>query len=103
MQKVVSGLKLRSSVARKRGRQFLWGDARAVVHDLNRGSPRIQNRNMDVRCTCIQGIFHQFFDDGGRTLDNFARRNLVGDLFMEVVNGWHQFRGREESPDNGGR
>ena len=49
-----------------------------VVDNLDECAARILEDNLDVGCLGINGVLHQFLDDTGRALDDFAGSNLVG-------------------------
>ena len=51
--------------------------ATAVVNDLNAGTPCIDHRHMDGAGTGINGVLHQFLDDGCRTLNDLTSSYLV--------------------------
>ena len=55
--------------------------AAAVVNDLDKGASGICDNDLDIRCTGVYGIFHEFFYHGGGPLDHFPRSNHVGDIF----------------------
>ena len=51
----------------------------SIVDYLNACSARIGEQDAYDRSTSVNGVFHQFLDNGSRALDDFASRNLVGD------------------------
>ena len=60
------------------------GDARvrlahalAVVDHLYEGSSGILDHDLYAVRTCVDGVFHQLFDDGGRPLDHLSGCYLV--------------------------
>jgi hypothetical protein len=40
-------------------------------------------------CACIYRVLYQFLNYGGRSLDNFARRNEVGDILWKYLKPAH--------------
>src|ERR1043166_3717921 len=63
--------------------------ARAIVHDANEAASACLDFHGDAGGLSIQGIFDQFLDDAGRPLDDFARRDLIGDLLGQKANAVH--------------
>ena len=51
----------------------------AVVDDLEAGASGIDGNDINAMGTGIYGVLHQFLDQRGRTLDDFACSYLVGD------------------------
>ena len=66
----------------------------AVVDDLHQRFSSILHHHLNACGVCIDGIFHQFFDDGGRALYHFASGNLVGyGVGQEVYDVRHELEG----------
>ena len=51
----------------------------AVVDNLEAGASGIDGNDINAAGTGIYGVLHQFLDQRGGTLDDFACSNLVGD------------------------
>ena len=52
--------------------------AATIVNDLYGRTASIDHNDLNMMGTGINGILYQFFNDGGRTLDNLAGRYLIG-------------------------
>ena len=50
----------------------------SVVNHLYAGLSRIDNDDLNGRCSGIDGVLNKFFDDRRRTLDDLSRCNLIG-------------------------
>ena len=59
--------------------------ALAVVHHLYAVLACLNDFNLYLIGTCVEGVFHQLLDDRRRTLNDFACCNLVGHAV------WKQF------------
>ena len=57
----------------------------AVVDDLDRRSPCIQDMHLDARGTCVHGVFHEFLHHRRGALDDLACGNLVGHVFRQPL------------------
>ena len=57
--------------------------ARAVVDDLDEGPSGIGNPDDDLAGSGVDGVFHQFFHDGGGPLDDLSRRDHVRDVLRQ--------------------
>src|SRR5262249_46128669 len=60
-------------------RQILCQDAAAVVNHPNAVGTALINFYLDAPAAGIQGVFQEFLDDAGGTLDDFARSDLRDD------------------------
>jgi hypothetical protein len=60
---------------------FVSANPRAVISNLNAPPSVSLNGDVDVSRTGIQSILNQFFDDGGRALDNLPSGDLGYDCF----------------------
>ena len=65
----------------------------AVVGDLNDLLAARFDVNADASRTGVERVFEQFFHHRCRTLDHFARSNLVGNAFGEDVDFAHEISG----------
>jgi hypothetical protein len=54
--------------------------ADAVISYSNQASPAGPNFDCDASRLSIESVFDQFLDDACRPFDDFARRDLVGDM-----------------------
>ncbi len=61
----------------------------AVIRDTDERDAPILNVDRDTAAACIETVFHEFFDDCGRTLDHFA-----GCDSADYFDGEHSNRGR---------
>ena len=61
----------------------------AVVDDLDQCPARIGHNDRHLPGTGVHGVFHQFLDDGRRTLHNFSGGDHVGDLRREDLEPAH--------------
>ena len=59
--------------------------AGAVVGDRDQRRAAAQNFDAYRASARVKRVLDQFLDRGGRPLDNFARRNLAGDLLGQYV------------------
>src|SRR6266566_1097861 len=63
--------------------------AGAVVGDADETAPARLNLHRDARSLGIERILHQFLHHAGRTLDDFARRDLIGDVLGQQADSVH--------------
>ena len=64
----------------------------AIVDDLDGGASGIDHDDMDIPCTGVDSILHQFLDDRSRPLDDLTRSNLVGNgIGQELDDVGHYF------------
>jgi len=59
----------------------------AIIGDADQAASASLNGNLNAGGTRIQRIFDQFFDGGGWTLDDFARRDAVNQQGIETADG----------------
>ncbi len=59
--------------------------AGAVVGDRDQRRAAAQNFDAYQASARVERVLDQFLDRGGRPFDNFARRNLAGDLLGQYV------------------
>jgi len=71
------------SVARECQPQFVAGDARAVVGNLDRAQTAAADGDRNARCAGVEGVLDQFLDDRYGTFDDFARGDLSDRGFVE--------------------
>jgi len=57
----------------------------AVVDHLNQRPAGFLKTDIHLSCTGIDGVFHQFLDDGGRPLHHFSGCNFIGNGFRQYV------------------
>jgi len=53
----------------------------AVVSYQDASSAAGGDVHRDIACPGIEGVFNQFLDDGGRSLDDLTGGDLVGEYF----------------------
>ncbi len=73
-------------VALERQDRVLSGHSAAVVRDPDEAAPGLAYLHLDARRPGVDGVLHEFFDDGGRPLDHLARGDLVHQVFVEDDN-----------------
>ena len=52
--------------------------AAAVVHDLNQVLAAVAEIDLYGACACVDRILHHLLDHRGGTVDDLARRDLIG-------------------------
>ncbi len=67
--------------------QFLRGNSAAVVRDGELLDAPLAQPHLDAAGARIHGVFHKLLHDGGRTVNDFARRNLADELVGQGMNG----------------
>ena len=60
-----------------------------VVRDANKADAAAHNFDFDGGCTRIHRVLDEFLDDGGGTLHDLARRNLVDGRVVQYTNRGH--------------
>src|SRR5207253_6226802 len=65
-------------------------DAFAVVPDAEPFRATELDVNREAAAAGIDRVFDQLLDDGGRTLDHFARGDLVGEISWETGDAAHR-------------
>ena len=83
---------LRRGVALEAEDGVVRAHAAAVVDDLDERAAGIRDDHVHLTRAGIQGVLHQFLHDGGRPLDDLARRDHVRD----VPRQYPQFHYRRE-------
>ena len=76
---------LAGGVARDRQRQFVGGDAAAVVADADQAHAALFQVDVDAARTGIERVLHQFLDHGRRALDDLAGGDLVDEGVGELA------------------
>ncbi len=74
---------LAGRVACQRQRQIVRRDAAAIVTHFQQFDAGLLDVDIDAPRAGIEAVFQQLLDHRSRTLDNFARRNLVGQTRTE--------------------
>ena len=57
--------------------QFLGGHAGAIVGDLDPVDPAPRQHDRDAMRPRVDGVFHEFLDRRGRTLDHLAGGDAI--------------------------
>ena len=76
-------------MALERQERVVVRHAVAVVDDADHALAAGFDFDADRSGTGVDGVFEQFFNDGGRALDDFARGDAVGDSFREDADAAH--------------
>ena len=76
---------LAGGVAAQRQRQLAGRDAAAVVADADQVDAAAFQGHVDVAGAGIEGVFQQLLDDRGRSLDDLAGGDLVGQLRRQLA------------------
>ena len=74
---------LAGRVARERNGKFLRAHANAVVAHANEADAAALDVDVDAVRVRIQGVFDEFLDDRGGTLDHFPGSNLIDEFVGE--------------------
>jgi len=74
-------------MAREREREFIGGDALAVIADADKAHPALFQVNLPPPRPGIQRIFDQFLDHRGRALDHLACGDLVDEDIGKRADG----------------
>jgi hypothetical protein len=82
-------MNLARGVARKRERQVVLGEARAVVVHLHALDAALIERHLDFRRAGIERVLEQLLQDGCGPLDHFARRDLADQQFGQDADPVH--------------
>ena len=69
----------------------------AVVAHANGLAAAVFDREVDRRGAGVEGILDQLLDDGCRTLDDLARRDLIGDGARQYGDAWRGATGTVRS------
>ena len=70
----------RGGVAQKRGLYLVGGDAVAIVGDLDEGTAAFAHIYIDHGGSCVECVFHQFFNDRSRPFHHLPCGNLGSEL-----------------------
>ena len=58
-------------------RQFILGDAPAIIRDADQRFAPVGDINRNPARACVDGVFHQLFNRRGRAFNHLARRDTV--------------------------
>ena len=97
---VIGRCDLAGRVTSEREFQLARSDAFSIVGDANSAAPLIEF-DFDVLGAGVDRVFDEFFDEMSRTLDDFARGDLIDDVAREKMNG--RWREALESAHVGGK
>ena len=75
------------------------GHAAAVVGDADPPPAAAIGEDVDPAGAGVDGVFHQFLDHAGGTLDHFAGGDAVDDLFGKLADGHGLEATRGMEPD----
>jgi len=67
-------------------RELIVGNPTAIIAHLNEFLAPIPDGDVYLRGTRIEGIFHQFLDDRGRSFHHLTGGDLVDEVIGELVN-----------------
>ena len=67
--------------------RIFGGHARPVVHHLNGRAARVHDVDLNRGRAGIDGVLQELLHDRSGSLDDFASRDLVGDMVGQNVNG----------------
>ena len=68
-------------------REFLGGDAGAVVAHADQADPAVLDVDRHLARSGVERVLDQFLDDGRRALDDLARSDLVDERAFEDTDG----------------
>jgi hypothetical protein len=80
----------RGGVAGQRQREFILGDAAAVVGNADQFDAAFLQLNLDRLAAGVEGVFEQFLENGGGSFDHFASGNLADQQVGEAGDGRHR-------------
>ena len=80
-----------------RQRKVAMAHAAAVVGDADPASAAAVGEDVDPAGAGVDGVFDQFLDHAGRTLDHLAGGDAVDDLFGELADGHGRWATRGNS------
>ena len=86
---VVLNTHLGGRVAHKGGADILAQDARSVIGDAHKGDAAVFDLDGDGGCAGVDGVFDQFFDDGGRTFDDLTGGDQFCHVFVKNIDFAH--------------
>ena len=69
-------------MAQKRRFNLICRNAAAVIGHADIGLAAVLNLHDHRGSAGVKRVFHQFLDDGDRTLDHLTRRDFVGNGFI---------------------
>ena len=79
---ILCGLDFAGRVAQKRRFNLICRNAAAVIGHADIGLAAMLDFHDNRGSTGVKRVFHQFLDDGDRTLNHLTRRDFVGDRFI---------------------
>ncbi len=91
---ILDAADLAGGVTREREREFVRGDAGAVVAHAAQLRPAALDFDVDRACAGIEAVLDQFLDHGRGALDDLARRDLVDQLLGKDPDGHGRRRPR---------
>ena len=83
LKQIVCTFQFTGSMALKTLNSILWCHAISVIHYLYQGFTGILQIQLNKGGSCIDGIFHEFFDNRSWTLDDLSCSNLIGNMFRK--------------------
>ena len=60
--------------------------ASGVIQNLDQALSSFFYANLDVACTCVQGVFQQLFHYGGRPFNHLTGGDFIGQDFWKDAN-----------------
>jgi hypothetical protein len=84
---IVSAGDLAGGMTRKRQREFVDRNPRAVVAHAREAHAAGFDVHFHALRTGIETVLHQFLDDGGGSFDDFARGDLIDEVVVENADG----------------
>ena len=90
---VFKGADFAGRMGGKSEREIVGMDARTVITHHDAFAARRFDVDVDVARACVNGVFHDFFDDGCRSFDDFAGGYLVDEVGRELADTRHGSRG----------
>ncbi len=89
---VVDGSELGGSVALEGEKCIVAHHAATVVGNADEAAAAGLDLDTNIGCAGVQRVLEKLFNDGGRTLDNFASRDLIGDGVRKNFDFAHSVR-----------
>ena len=88
-EQVVGRANFARGVTRRGQRQFVRGDAAAVVGHADQFAAALLDRDVDSRRAGIDRVFEQLLHNAGRPLDHLAGGDFVHDARRKLLDGGH--------------
>jgi len=92
---VVAVTELAGGVALEAEEGVVAAHAGTVVGDGDEAAAAGGDLDVDLGGAGVEGVFEEFLEDGGGALDDFAGRNLVGDMLGQEADSVHEKREKE--------